>query len=224
MEFKVKLQQLRINMKLSQEDLAKQLNVARQSVTKWENGQSFPDIQNLIQLSELFKVSIDRLVKEDEECTIRLFKEQSYSKEKIRLFLIRAKNSCYVTENNMIVPSRPNSHDYQYSEQDLLYRDTFLGSEQFGGEEAVWFNNTPIWMMNYYGHTLDEHFRSDFLKEALSLVSIEKPFRGPEYYQKGDYTYFCNVYGEFEHFHGEEEIFCKNHKVYKCMFHGGALL
>ena len=63
MEFKEKLQLLRTNMKLSQEELANRLDISRQSITKWENGQSFPDIQNLIQLSEIFKVSIDRLVK-----------------------------------------------------------------------------------------------------------------------------------------------------------------
>ena len=73
MEFKEKLQLLRTNMKLSQEELANRLDISRQSITKWENGQSFPDIQNLIQLSEIFKVSIDRLVKENDICTISLF-------------------------------------------------------------------------------------------------------------------------------------------------------
>lgn len=47
MEFKDKLQLIRTQMRLSQEDLALKLNVSRQSVTKWENGQSFPDIDNL---------------------------------------------------------------------------------------------------------------------------------------------------------------------------------
>ncbi len=77
MEFKEKLQLLRTNLKLSQEELADRLNISRQSITKWENGQSFPDIQNLIQLSEIFKVSIDRLVKENDTCTISLFCEQN---------------------------------------------------------------------------------------------------------------------------------------------------
>ncbi len=48
MEFKEKLQLLRTNLKLSQEELADRLGISRQSITKWENGQSFPDIQNLI--------------------------------------------------------------------------------------------------------------------------------------------------------------------------------
>ena len=95
MEFKEKLQLLRTNMKLSQEELANRLDISRQSITKWENGQSFPDIQNLIQLSEIFKVSIDRLVKENDICTISLFYEHKYPMQDIRIFLVRAKNNTY---------------------------------------------------------------------------------------------------------------------------------
>ncbi|MCD7998789.1 MAG: helix-turn-helix domain-containing protein [Clostridiales bacterium] len=62
MDFKEKLQILRTNMKLSQEELAARLNISRQSVTKWENGQSFPDIQNLIQLSDIFKIPIYKIL------------------------------------------------------------------------------------------------------------------------------------------------------------------
>ena len=91
MEFKEKLQLLRTNMKLSQEELANRLDISRQSITKWENGQSFPDIQNLIQLSEIFKVSIDRLVKENDICTISLFCEQKYPMQDIRIFFSQGK-------------------------------------------------------------------------------------------------------------------------------------
>ena len=71
MEFREKLQLLRTDMKLSQEEFANKLDITRQSITKWENGQSFPDIQNLIQLSEIFRVSIDRLVKENDRSLFR---------------------------------------------------------------------------------------------------------------------------------------------------------
>ena len=75
MKFNKKLQLLRDDMKLSQEELADKLDVSRQSVTKWENGQSFPDIQKLIGLSNLFHISIDRLVKENDECNINLLEK-----------------------------------------------------------------------------------------------------------------------------------------------------
>ena len=88
MGFKEKLQLLRTSMKLSQEELANRLDISRQSITKWENGQSFSDIQNLIQLSEIFKVSIDRLVKENATCTVSLCCEQKYPMQDIRNFLL----------------------------------------------------------------------------------------------------------------------------------------
>ena len=49
------------------------------------------------------------------------------------------------------------------------------------------------------------------------------PFRGPEYYQSGQYTYKCNVVGDFSWFQGYEEIYCENVKVYECYFHGGIM-
>lgn len=36
------------------------------------------------------------------------------------------------------------------------------------------------------------------------------PYRGPEYYQSGEYTYKCNVTGDFRCFQGYEEIYCNN--------------
>ncbi|GGI65197.1 helix-turn-helix domain-containing protein [Enterococcus alcedinis] len=49
----------------TQEDLAEQLNVSRQSVSKWEGGQSIPDVEKIIQMSQIFDVSIDYLLKEE---------------------------------------------------------------------------------------------------------------------------------------------------------------
>ncbi len=53
---------LRTAKKLSQGDLAEQLEVSRQSVSKWENNVSVPDLDKLIRMSELFAVSLDTLV------------------------------------------------------------------------------------------------------------------------------------------------------------------
>ena len=49
----------------SQEELAARLDVTRQSVSKWESGQSVPDAERLVKLSELFGVSVDFLLKGD---------------------------------------------------------------------------------------------------------------------------------------------------------------
>ncbi|WP_243093240.1 helix-turn-helix transcriptional regulator [Pseudoflavonifractor sp. AF19-9AC] len=57
---------LRTQLGLSQEDLAEKLGVSRQSVSKWETGQSVPDLDKLIKLADLFGISVDELVREGE--------------------------------------------------------------------------------------------------------------------------------------------------------------
>ena len=54
---------LRKQKQMTQETLAEKLNVSRQAVSKWESGLTEPDIQTLIQLSEIFEVSLDELIK-----------------------------------------------------------------------------------------------------------------------------------------------------------------
>ena len=59
------IRMLRKNENISQEQLGRKLNVTRQAIYKWENDRGYPDIQNLITLSELFDISIDELIKKD---------------------------------------------------------------------------------------------------------------------------------------------------------------
>lgn len=67
MELKDKLLKLRKEHHFSQQQLADQLNVSRQSVSKWELGESQPDINNIIMLSEIYRVSTDYLLKDVEQ-------------------------------------------------------------------------------------------------------------------------------------------------------------
>lgn len=67
MDFGMKLQKLRKEKGLSQEELAQQLNVSRQAVSKWESSVGYPEIDKLIIISQLFEVSIDYLIKDNPE-------------------------------------------------------------------------------------------------------------------------------------------------------------
>lgn len=72
MIFADKLIRLRKRIGWSQEELAEKMNVSRQAVSKWESAQTIPDLQKLLQLSQLFGVTTDYLLKdeiEDEEFT-----------------------------------------------------------------------------------------------------------------------------------------------------------
>ena len=139
----------------------------------------------------------------------------------IASFLVRAKKAAYAGNGPEASPSRPGSRDYPYTEGPLQYIDTYLGGAKFAGEEALWNDTVPFWAMNYIGKVLADGFSGDFLKEALLLVPEERPFRGPPQYVNGDYAYTCSVKGDFHWFHGYEDIYFQNNKVYTCVFHGG---
>lgn len=62
MEFNNKLYELRKQKGFSQEELANRLNVSRQTVSKWEVGDSTPDMEKLVAISDLFGISLDELV------------------------------------------------------------------------------------------------------------------------------------------------------------------
>ncbi len=65
MDFGDKLKQYRINEGLSQEQLAEKIGVSRQAITKWETKRGLPDVENMIILAELFKLTLDELVLEE---------------------------------------------------------------------------------------------------------------------------------------------------------------
>lgn len=56
------IKNLRTTKNLSQDDLAEKLYISRQAVSKWENSEATPDIDKLVQLAEIFGVSLDYLV------------------------------------------------------------------------------------------------------------------------------------------------------------------
>ena len=61
-DISTKLKDLRIKAGLSQEKLAEQLIVSRQAVSKWENGEALPDMENMVALARLYNISLDELV------------------------------------------------------------------------------------------------------------------------------------------------------------------
>ena len=67
MEVKEQIRAYRSSLGLSQKELAEALYVTRQTVSNWETGKSYPDIQSLLRLSALYGVSLDQLIKGDAE-------------------------------------------------------------------------------------------------------------------------------------------------------------
>ena len=222
MIFSEKLQLIRKNQGLTQEELAEKLDVSRQAVAKWESGQVYPDICNLIQISNLFNVTVDYLVR-DQECMVSCEAGSENDISKLVDFRLEANINTYAAYMNETAATRLDSHDFSYSSGPYTYHDTYVGGEQFAGEEAIWLDGKIQYAMNYLGRVLDQQFSGDFLKEALRKADKKMPYRGPEYYQSGEYTYKCSVNGDFTWFQGCEEIYCNNKRVYECYFHGGIM-
>ena len=93
------IRQLRKANHLSQEELGDKLNVARQTVSKWELGETTPEMDKLEELSNLFEISIDELVKDnaipntiikeiDQRKVESLYKDSQNVKSIIKTYLI----------------------------------------------------------------------------------------------------------------------------------------
>ena len=80
MNFNEKLISLRKSKGLSQEELGNELKVSRQTISKWESCQSYPDFQRLVLLSDYFGLSLDELVKDIDVQEVR---EKNINGEKL---------------------------------------------------------------------------------------------------------------------------------------------
>lgn len=117
---------------------------------------------------------------------------------------------------------------YQFSRGAWDYEDRYVGNLLDTGLEVVRFDKFPIWAMTYRGGMLPEaHQRASetfsFLKEALNLVPLEIPIRGPKTYSRGDWRYENFLMGELIDFHGQEHILMKGTKIYTRVYQGGCI-
>ena len=64
MEISMCIKDARQKNNISQESLAEQLGVSRQTISSWENGKSYPDIVSIIKISDIFDISLDELLKD----------------------------------------------------------------------------------------------------------------------------------------------------------------
>ena len=154
MNFSQKLQLIRKNKGFTQEELAGKLDVSKQAVAKWESGQVYPDISNLIQISRLFNVTVDYLVK-DQECIVSCLDDKETDIDRLVEFRLEANVNTYAAYMNETDSTRLDSHDFTYSNGSYTYHDTYVGGEQFAGEEAIWYEGKSQYAMNYAGRVLE---------------------------------------------------------------------
>lgn len=82
MELGKHIKKFRQEKQLSQEELANRIYVTRQTVSNWENDKSYPDVNSLLLLSEIFQISLDRLIKGDIDTMKEVIKKEEVTQLK----------------------------------------------------------------------------------------------------------------------------------------------
>lgn len=85
MDIGSKLKSARNEAKFTQEEIAEKLGVSRQTISNWENSKSYPDIISVIKLSDIYSITLDALLKEDENMIKHLDETTNIVKSKNRL-------------------------------------------------------------------------------------------------------------------------------------------
>lgn len=80
MELGKQIKKYRQEAQLSQEELAGRVFVSRQTISNWENDKSYPDVNSLVLLSEIFQISLDKLIKGDIDIMKEVIKKDEVTK------------------------------------------------------------------------------------------------------------------------------------------------
>lgn len=89
-----KIMSLRKKNGWSQEELAERLDISRQSVSKWESGESIPTLEKIIKISEIFEVSTDYLLKDN-------FKEERFDSSESSIYMNKIEENSYINNRNI---------------------------------------------------------------------------------------------------------------------------
>ena len=149
--------------------------------------------------------------------------------DKFRQFLVEAKISTYASKSGEFIVNSilPHSHQLEFEDGPLLYRDIYYGGIHFPGMEMIFSESAPIWTMTYYGGLThgtkpDEIGEmGDVLKAALREIPVSAPFRGPEIFKMDDFVYTNEIHGDLLQFSGQEYIYKADKKIYHLEYSGG---
>ena len=133
MEFNEKLQELRKNKGMTQEDLAEALYVSRTAISKWESGRGYPNIDSLKDISKFFSVSIDELLSGEKLLSIAEKENKSNIRNMCGLLFGFVDLCSFIL---IVLPLYPNAID------DFVYSVNLLNYTQISQ-----FNKTVYWVM-----------------------------------------------------------------------------
>jgi len=147
------------------------------------------------------------------------------NKKALKQFLIDSNSAGYAGgEEKKWIKENDGSTTIPFEKGPWRSHDNFFGGEPYGGRTIVFYEGKPYWMMVYYGW-VEEGAETDpvyaVLRGALKQMPQDYPFRGPEEYKEGEYTYTNKWEGEVDRFSGEEKITQGDILIYKANYLGG---
>jgi hypothetical protein len=153
---------------------------------------------------------------------------QSLPFKSLETFIVRAKAATYVGSGTHSLAHRPASHDLEFNESPYAYLDSYFGGSDFIGEEVVYYNNQPVWAMNYYGRILVPECISaaetgQIIKESLTHLYQEGRFLGGFKYITPNGVYHDSNQGNYSSFTGREWIERDGSVIYELHYHGGLI-
>ena len=121
MELRERLKEHRARLGLSQEELADRIFVSRQTISNWETDRTYPDVQSLLLMSDLFGTSIDELVKGDVATMEKTIENEWKTMSRLAMtawVLVGVGIACVIA--GMAFPSGPSSLASGFSEGEVL--------------------------------------------------------------------------------------------------------
>jgi len=152
-----------------------------------------------------------------------------FNKQNFKKFLREAKANTYARDGEGAETKLNNgSKKFEYKKDEFHYQDIHFGFNPFAGQEIIFYQQKPIWAMNYRGQIIIKNILAKdvykFLKKALQKVSLANPYRGPAVYKNGDFKYINRTKGNIHDFSGQEKIYSKNKLAYTLNYHGGKII
>ncbi|MFH1289375.1 MAG: DUF5680 domain-containing protein [Patescibacteria group bacterium] len=143
----------------------------------------------------------------------------------LKQFLVDSNNAGYAGgEEKKWIKEDDGSTTIPFEKGPWRSHDNFFGGEPYGGRTIVFHEGQPVWMMVYYGWAV-EGVETDpiyaILRNALKQMPEDYPYRGPEEYKEGEYTYSNSWSGEVDKFSGSEQILQGDKIIYKADYMGG---
>ncbi len=148
--------------------------------------------------------------------------------DQLNTFIVRAKAATYVGGGAVAPACRPGSHDLRFEDGRFAYLDSYFGGSDFLGEEVVYFQDAPVWAMNYYGRILEPEMISaaqagQVIKASLSEMYKRGRFLGGFEHAVDGFTYTDTSQGDVACFTGMEWICRGDRRVYELVYHGGLI-